>query len=134
MRSLLKERDKLTTSLGCALSILLSLTRHRKGAQRARRAEQRRRGLLVPLPESISNRFAPIPAKGAYQPLTYYSHGRAADGSSEKGGLRALSRSQLNEPDSGAGSRGEKKGAALTVFGVQGVRDRVRNARWGLGE
>lgn len=134
MRSLLKERDKLTTSLGCSLSILLSLARHRKGAQRARRAEQRRRGLLVPLPESISNRFASISTAGAYQPLAHHSHGRGTDGSSEKGGLRALPRSQLNEPDSGAGSRGEKEGAALTVFGVQGVRDRVRNARWGLGE
>ena len=34
VRSLLKERDKLTTSLGCELRILFSRNRHGKGAER----------------------------------------------------------------------------------------------------
>lgn len=34
VRSLLKERDKLTTSLGCGLRILFSRNRHGKGAER----------------------------------------------------------------------------------------------------
>lgn len=34
VRSLLKERDKLTTSLGCGLRVLFSRTRYGKGAER----------------------------------------------------------------------------------------------------